>query len=472
MSKRKYVENFVEKASTNIRKYLRGHGLRKDMINVIAERPDIVAKLGVLLYNSVNRSKYVTGLGYKKGVISMVGYKNYGKFNVNCRQDIEEFIETMSENDQNEFTNNSNIMIIACKPDADVCQDPNEQVKTGPSEIITFNQAVRADQRALGAQFIIMVMFAPSFVATPEAKKEPRKIVRISADEQRRRMELKRKKKVAAIRADIRNNKSAISDLMSRKRQLTNQMGSSARQIQRLKKIFGQNIGQEIENMNNQRLMYDEQIVSALRHASENDKTLAKAIIAARKRGADAASLKRLTVSFDNKALAAMILAKVPTTGDEKMTRLAAKKRAQLKKLNDELIPLAMKVKAWKSVGYKGSEYRSAYNRMKLLERKASALKAELEVYSKKDGLNTITRKTDMLKKVNERINKYLAKGEELDTALAKALVAEGATPDESEIITTQVAQQIAEGIPGQHAVMQAIQDNIEDDNASIFGDY
>lgn len=467
MSKRSdYVKAFVEDAMANPRKAFGGHGIPSTIINEIAAgREDVFKHLAILSWNSKYRTKYSAGLRASKD-FKMFGYKNFANFNVKARANIEEFVAGLSEADQATFKNNKNILVIVMQQEAQIVEGV-EQMINGASLMISFDRAIRADQKSV-AGYYIMLVYSDSFANSSEAEKEPEVINDPAPAKQNQILAVKKSRKAKNIAKKLRAVNSRRAQLMGRSKQLGNQIAGYGMQDAWLKEVFGEDYAAGIEAMNSSNEQWNKDFNKAVKKATRNDKALIKAIAEIKKRngGKNDASIRALLKNFDNADLATMIETGEPEKGSSKINARRRALNTELKKLTVEATGIMNMIESAKKSGDK-KKVISLQQKLHRISTKIQNLRGQLGTYHKMSS-DALAKKTAIFTKVNADIEKLIARGKNLSDAMETALDKAGVTEGEKELIKQQVVKKVAEGQIGQYAVQQAIQDHVDNPAAGI----
>ena len=168
MTRKEYVLQIVEELKTNPRAVLAGHGIQASVLQTIVARPDVLSKLATILYSTVYAKKGAKGLKAAKN-FKISGYKNFGNFNLQAREDVETFIGGLSPEDAATFTNNENILTILMLPQQPIenVDDTVTNIISGKSVGLTFDVSVRKEYK-LGNGMYLTIMFGDSAMRKTE----------------------------------------------------------------------------------------------------------------------------------------------------------------------------------------------------------------------------------------------------------------------------------------------------------------
>lgn len=463
--KTKYVKKFVENFKENPRKVFGGHGMPLSVINVASGRTDIFAKMGALSWNSINRTKYSAGLRASKD-FHMYGYQNFNKFNMKARADIEEFVAGLDEDQQGLFNNNKNIIVIVMCPDEEVCENDEAQIVSGQSLMVSFNKAMRVEQKTINAAYIMLV-YSDRF-GSSEGEKAPAQapvaVIDPPVTKQVEQLKNKKKYKKASINLRIKRLNSKTRQLMDRKNQLQNQLSGYGMQQQYLKNVYGEDYDlDELLSSDKNNRKWRSDFNRLYKDASSNDRILSKEIskIRSNKRinDTDYAKMRSYLKGFDNADLATMIDEGEP---ENKALAIQARRRElrkKLAKLTEKSERYLVDLSLARSNGDRKGVISTQAN-LRRIKEQIQKLRGQLGTYARMSS-TAKARKQTMLQKVNSDIEKNLARGLNISQALNKALDKQPMTNGEKQLVKQQVIADIADGQIGQYAVQQAIQDNV-----------
>lgn len=439
MTKKSFVEKALEEFSLNARSALKGHKLKGAVIQLIAERPDVQAKLATLLYSLNTAGSGIKGLSKSK-VFEIKGYSSYGQFIMESREDIENFISQLPEEDQNNFTNKGNTLVIAALPDDKQVEDLEDQVITGASTAFNFEVAVK-DQTKLNATYI-MAMMGDSAIRTGRLK--------AAAPE----------KSAASVKSELKKKANLKIKALKKQRDLlvgkADDLSSEMSQISQLASIFGEDISAGIESMDNKSIEYLNDLKSALKMASVKNKTLAKEYLENFKAKGKQREGKTLLaiINRTDQNLAELLLKEQPTTSIDIMNKRKADIKKKIKMLREKSVELLAAVE---SAEDSKSRARAKWY-LKQNNEKIATLRAKLGTYSDLSP-EAITKKTELMRDLSKKIEENINKGLTITQSLQKALSKIDATPAEKQVIAQQTVAKIQQGMPAQFAVQSAVQE-------------
>ena len=484
MTKKEFVLDVVNQLSTDAKSVLSGHRLSAGILSIIQQRADIQSKLAGNLLSMKTRSQGSKGLR-KAQNFQIKGYASFGQFNMEARKDIEAFMQQLAPEDQQEFTNKSNISVIVALPDENIMVDDKEQIATGPSVIVPFDKAIRSEQKTIGGAYI-MIMFGKSAITT-EAYKSPK--VKRSASEVSEQKALlaekraKKKERIAARRekeagiksrkaerlakARIRGEEDRLNTRFARDMSGVNRqaarlageqqvLAGEVSQIDKLIDRFGPNIGRGIKSVDK---TYDKFITDLKRFEpiiSKKDKAIMRSYFSLMNRGKESEA-KSVLKGMENRQLAVMLWKQLPESSIRILEREKAPLYAQLEKLRNSIPELMTTLESDDP-----KAQARAKSRLAVVNQKIRVIRAKLGTY-KEMSSKAITTKTKMLSETRSSIEANIARGESLKSALQSALGALRVTPAEKEVIKQEVVSQIQQGVPAVYAMQQAIQNNVSE---------
>lgn len=450
MTKKQFVEDAVAQLSANPRKVLAGHGISGAMLKKIMVRPDVMKYLCTILYTLKTAKRGAVGLK-KSNVFQVKAYKNFAELNTKARLDVEKFMAGLKGKDATDFNNADNIMTIVFDTATKMVAGPEgddvvEQMMNA-SAFLKFDSAVRKEYKIPGVSYVV-IMIAPSAIRPAEEKLAARK-------EKQNKVKNTREDKAAKVRSRLKRNarkalarnKAALKGLKAKEYALSMQ---NAQYNDMTKKLGGDSLWAGIEAMN------AKSVAKATRLLNSSD---AKLFMAAKKmadNGMEEESKLILAKIKNKRALASAINnAENPVMGgnammDARRKELAKTIRQITKKLQELEVSLAL-APAQKRVSVKSmiSKYKS----------KLRELNARMKFYDKKNT-TAMGGKAQQLAQVRAAIEANIEEGNTISASLNAALAQLDATPAQQRSIKQQIVQQVADGVPMQFAVQQAIQDS------------
>jgi len=460
MTRKEFVLNVTEELMKNPRAILAGHGISAAVLQTLIQRPDAMSKLGVTLWSTKYFKKGAKGL--KKAPNFLIkGYKNFGEFTMNAREDVETFIGGLSDKDAATFNNAEGILTIVMTPDEKIKNAENleETIITGKSYVKDFDSAVRKEFRTPMAMYII-VMIGDSVVRPAEVNVAKRK-EKINKKKNSRRTPAKIKAAMKAKAAKkIALNKKRIAALEEESFRTSKEL----QQYAQIGKQFGalSSAPTHIIGAINKYGANSTQTKAAVKAAEaaltpeqRNLYNIAKKYMKAGKPKIARTMLKEL----GNQDLSEYILkhgGKIQSSDSILAGRKNTIKKqiAQITAKNEQLlVDLAL------APENKKASVRSMISKN---SSKIKGLRARLGTY-RNISVAGMKKKSAMLAKANADIEAAIAKGASIQQALNSAIAKIDAKTAEKQIIKEQVIQQVANGTPMQYAVQQAIQQTITD---------
>lgn len=206
-TRKAYVAQVTADIIAAPRPSLAGNGIAPKMLSVIANRPDILAKLATFIYSTKFAMKGAKGL--KKSPLHQIkAYKNFNEFNRTGREDVEDFKSSLPEQDAKDFVENENCIVILALPDNLSNQSIDEAVASGKSVALKFDRAVRSEYKIPGG-FYIVIMFGNSIIKPVEEKRaETKANVNARKNERRKPAVIKNElKEKTRLKEEIAENK-------------------------------------------------------------------------------------------------------------------------------------------------------------------------------------------------------------------------------------------------------------------------
>lgn len=461
MTRKEFVLNVVEELKTNPRSVLAGHGINAAVLQTIVQRPDVMAKLAIVLYSTKYAKKGAKGLKKASNFV-IKGYKNFPEFNLKAREDVENFIGGLSPDDAAKFTNADNILTILLLPEGKQTSDEEtaDSIISGKSIVLTFDSAVRKEYKIPGGLYLT-VMIADSAARPAEVKTAERK-EKINKKKNARRTPAK-------IKAELKSKATKKLEIIKRKNAaLSDEAFSAKMELEQFSRI-GQQFGATGKAATN--------IIGAInKYGAESAQ--AKAAIDAKIATLNPEQEKayKNAMSYMKRGKKDIAKAFIKEIGDPELMNFVIKQGGSIIGADDKLASMKNELKTKiKALVAKNEEYllnlsTTVDNNKKLslksmISKNNSAIKqlrAKLGTY-KNLSVNAMRNKAKMLEEANATIEANIAKGATISQALNSAIAKLNATPSEKQIIKQQVIQQVSNGLPTQYAVQQAIQENIAD---------
>ncbi len=460
MTRKEFVLAVVEQLKENPRAVLAGHGISSAVLQTIVNRPDVMSKLATILYSTVYAKKGAAGLK-KSANLKISGYKNFGDFNINAREDVEKFIAGLSPEDSAKFTNSDNILTIVLLPNIASGGDDTtvDEIVSGKSIALTFDSAVKKEYKIPGGMYLTVMIgdsaAKPTEVAVAERKEKVNKVKQARRTPAKVIQELKAK------------TNTKLENLKRKRKDLENEAFVASKELEQFKSIGEEfSVGNSaptriIGGLNNFNKSVEE-IKAIVNGLEEDDKKYFKAAVKYKKEG-NKKMLKLVLKALNNETLSAYIENGAPNSADEVLKGRKEAIKAELNDLatrNEKLLEsLAVELDAKKKLSIRS-----------MISKNNAAIKdarARLGTY-KNISVAGMKKKAQMLAETHAAIEANIAKGESIAEALNDAISRLSAKPEEKEIIKQQVMQQVAEGMPMQYAVQQAIQQNIVEEPVAI----
>lgn len=398
MTRKEFVVQIVNDLKENPKAILRGHGLRPNFLETLTTRDDILGKIAGFAFSTKLATKGKKAL-VKQNNMRVFGYKDFTMFNSKSRGDVQTFMEGLSPEDQESFTNSNNVLVILALPDNGDAGSTEENISLGKSVMLSFDSAVKKEYKLPGGMYYV-IMFGDSVIRPVEAKKAVAKEVvnerkvKITSSPAKLRNQLvkKAKEKMATI-----NNKGKR--LNSRARTI----GAELSEVSAYAKQLGIDNSAKISD------------VTAADRAFNRRTTAGSGV------------LKSARIDEHNRAI----------------NTIRMKNRYLVQDLQNATTP---------------REKANIRFAIKQNQTKIDDLKARIGVY---DNLNAreITNKAKILAKINSEIEANLAAGQSITSALNSALAKLNASPQQKQQIAQQVIEDIADnGTDLQLATQQVLQ--------------
>lgn len=463
----KKMLSFISASMQNIGGALAGHEIPTSMKKLIADRPDVLAKIYKIVTNlRIKNARAKTGF-------KIVGFPNYMSFLTTLTGTIEDFVATLSPEDQEKWSNDNNIIVITMKTDtrynysrfghdssqlslmyADQSDDMVDIIKNGGSSAIDFITAVDRGQKSLGSSAYLMVMISGSQQDRAAALKTPTKPIVDSVEEQAKREALKERKLKAKIASKAFNAKRTLKTPVYS--QLMDWAGGDD-----LTSLTG-----VLDETNYNTYMSD--LNTAIKGLSTSDKKFLKAYLKYKDtRNEKAARL--MLKEMKDQAVVDMILRKQPLSVAKEIQNRKINIRAKIKGLMTKILSLEDEYNAaWTSGNYTDDELQAMQKKIAMCKSDVIKLRKRLVVYRKSaDGSfpylspQALTNRSAMIAKYRRLIGQNMAKGDTPSKATAKA-----SKQMNLDIATTQRLQQdtllnMANGMTPNIAAQQSAQQNI-----------
>lgn len=450
MTRKEFVLQVTEALQANPRAILAGHGIPAAVLKLIATRPDVIAKLAVILWSTKYFKKGAKGL--KKAMnFKISGYKNFQDFNKRARTDVENFMTGLSPEDQSKFTNNESILTLIMLPDNASGEEATD-IAFGKSIAIGFDKAVKKEYKIPGGIYVT-IMWGDSVIRPVEEKKAAVKS-KINTRKQAKRtpakvkMELTRKAKAKLEKLKLENEK-----LQGKRKkneleleQIHNFAGHLGVKAKTERDLIGGIKG------------YSGEMRGLVAKLSGPKKLLFKKAVALVRAG-DKAGAEEILNKINVKRITDLVLNR------QGMTQISKVQEARIKAMRKEIKILSRsneKLLVDMSLAPTASLKSSVRQKMKRQIARINELKAKLKVYEKSFTISGVRNKAKMISETNKRIEANLAKGQSITLSLANAIASLDASDSEKQEIKEAIMVEVAEGTPIQFAVQSAVQQAIQ----------
>lgn len=449
LTRKEYVVKVTQDLSANTKACLAGHGLNGAILNMIGTRPDILGKLAVFAYSSVNNKKGSKGLKKSTG-FKISGYRTFAEFNTNARVDVESFMSNLSPADSETFSNENNILTFIILADTQT-GNIEADIADLKSVAVPFNSSVKKEYKIPGGIYVT-IMWADSYilpreVAKAEVKETVNKRIVARKNPARIKAELtnKAKAKLARVKLDGSNLKSKA-----------NKTAAELEQFAAIGAAVGAAPGAKPGEVLGAMKAFTNETKTYLRSLSKEDLKLYKDAAGYKKAGKLNLMYNLLAeVSPENIDRVTEIVRSGNLTNTDGLLDARRKqfraKIAEITNKNAELLVLAENAPNAKTRGNINFKIRANIEQIKLL-------KAKIALH-KDMGITSIKNKAKLLAATNAAIEANRAKGMSIQESLNSAISnIAGLNPQQKQQIKQQVVQQLATGTPLQYAVQQAIQ--------------
>jgi hypothetical protein len=459
LTRKQYVIQVTQQLVENPKACLAGHGLNGAILNMIASRPDILGKLAIFCYSTVNNKKGAKGLK-KSNAFKISGYKTFADFNTNARTDVENFMSGLSPEDAENFTNENNILtfiILADKQTGNVEAD----IANLQSVAVPFNSSVKKEYKIPGGIYVTIMWGNSIILAKEETKAEVKETVNKRIVARRNPAKLKNeltnkaKSKLARLKID-----------QSKLKANANKTAAELQQFAEIGKIVGAPENAKPGEVIGAMKAFTNETKIYLRSLSKEDLKLYKDAVAYKKAG-------KLNLMYN-------LLAEVSPENVDKVTQIVRdgnlttadgvlearrkafrQKIAEITEKNAELLVAAENAPNAKTRGNINFKIRANIEQIKLL-------KAKMNLH-KNLTITNIKNKAKLLAETNAAIEANRLKGLSIQDSLNSAIAALPVDAQQKQQIKQQVVEQLATGTPLQYAVQQAIQSQpIPEVNAEI----
>ena len=451
MTRKEFVLQVTEALQKNPRAVLAGHGIPAVVLKLIASRPDVIAKLAVILWSTKYFKKGAKGL--KKSLnFKISGYKNFQDFNKRARQDVENFMAGLAPADQTTFTNNDSILTLIMLPDA-ASGEEDVDITFGKSVAVGFDKAVKKEYKIPGGIYVT-IMWGDSAIRPVEEKKAAVKS-KINARKQAKRTPAKIKMELT------RKAKAKLEKIAAENEKLQGKRKKTSLELEEIKEFAG-HLG--VKGKTERDIIggikgYSGEMRALVAKLSGPKKALFKKAVALVREG----KVKEAEVLLDKinvKRITDLVLNR------QGQTQISKVQEARIKAMRKEIRTLSRsneQLLVDMSLAPTASLKSSIRQKMKRQLARINELKAKLKVYEKTFTISGLRNKAKMISDTNKRIEANLAKGMSINTALANAIAALEASDGEKQEIKDTIMEEIAEGTPMQFAVQSAVQQRIQE---------
>lgn len=452
MTKKEFVAQLTAELQENPRAVLAGHGLPAVILKEISNRPDIIAKLVTVLFSTKLWKKGVKGLKKSPGFI-IKGYKNFKELQTKSVMDIEEFEVSLSAEDQETFSTDTNCISIVCVPDQKAEEGSEEtKIAFGKSIPLEYVKAVSKAYKIAGCYYVC-IYFGDSIVRPSEEK------VASAKEKVRKRKYNKRTKGkiVAEIKAKA---KAKLEKIATENAGLSANLKMNSAGMQQFSQ-FGKSLGFDAADPKAAMAAfktYDANNKKLVRSLSATDKgiyEMAVELVAEKKLDAAKILLKKI----NNPAITALVLGTVPATVDAAKAQRIKELRKIMRQISEKNQSLLTSMEAATD-----SKLRASIKfRIKQNKAKYDQLKAKIQMLTKGVvNLSTVKAKAKMIAEIQAKIESNTALGMSVQQSLNTALAKYSDIPvQQKQQIRQQIIQQVAQGMPADYVVEQVIQQQI-----------
>ncbi len=476
MSKRKYAEKFVAAFAKNPKRYLAGHKVQTKHKALLEEYPDL---LTTFLYIASTLKGFAKGPGALKKADNLLitSYHTEGQVIDNLVDDVNTFVEGLSDEDVETFENNENIHIIGVYPN-----------QNSPVQVLKLSTLLKNGYKGkFGRGHFFTVMFGNSAIRTQELKLAQKK-AKVNARKAKKaaspnviKARLKRKsaKKIADFEAKAQRlaGKSALLNAeMQEFNQIASQFGLDGSYQQNASAIR-----MKMANM--------DRTSEALVNNMTDSEVLIWNMVQDQLKAGNKRTATTMVKKANSKAITALYKNEVKSSSDVLGARGAKLKaqgkqiRATVKKLRARIVEREELREEAKISGdlaeYKriGKNIAADKHRIGKYNTQLREIKARLgmvdSLASKEATAKALKSKAVLAAEVQAEIADLVAMGASERQALNLALQNIDADDSLKQQIKNAAEQEIQQGIPVQVAAQQAVQqlasDNVEsDDDAAL----
>ena len=458
ITRKDYVVQVVNQLAENPRGTLAGHGLAGPILGMIATRPDIMGKLAVFAYSSVNYKKGAKALK-KAANFKISGYKTFAEFNSKAREDVETFMSGLPEKDAESFSNENNILTFIILPDKETGNTETD-IANLKSVVVPFNSSVKKEYKISGGIYVTIMwgdsILLPRDVSRAEVKKVVNKRIISRKTPAKVKAELTSKAKAKLTRLKIDAGKLKAN---------ANKTAAELQQFNSIGKQLGVQNAEKPNAVLDAMKSFTTETKAFLRGLPPEDKKLYMDAVKYKKAG-------KLNLMYN-------LLAEVSPENSEKITSivrggnitktddiLAARRkqfRAKISEItakNEELLVAASEAPTAKLRANINFKIRANIEQIKLIKAKIN-LHKDMKV-------SVIKNKAKLLASTNAAIQANKASGMSIQEALNSAIAELPINVQQKQQIKQQVIQQLTTGTPLEYAVQQSIQNLPSDIDAQV----
>lgn len=451
MKRKDFVLAVTEQMAVNPRAVLAGHGLSAHIVKLIAGRPDLIAKLATVCFSTKYVKQGAKGLR-KKDNFRIFGYRTFAEFNAKGRGNVEDFMAKLSDEDANDFQNNENIVVLCALPDTNQTGDTAQDIVTGKSIMLKFDNAIRKEQKTIGG-FYIAIMFGKSAFRPAEIKKAEVK-ARVNATKVNRKQNTPAKIK-RQLQAKAKKRLAVIKD---KNKRLLERSAAAQAQLKQIADI-GTDFGAKSSNPRDIRAAmkaYNADTKKFLRSLNPAEKLAYKEIVKLLKRNTPSSirNAKSLLKALNNEGLTKIVMNGNLTTAEARLESRKKVIRAEIRNLRTKA---NMYLERYETADNARRRAQAKFDLNKTLA-KIKLAKSRLKAYSGGITAVNVKNKTALLKKINSQIADNIAKGESISQALNSAIQKLTVSDEAKQQLHDAVIKQVVDGTPTQFAVQQAVQ--------------
>lgn len=446
MLRKDYVVKVTEQMAENAKAVLAGHGLKGNFQQLIAKRPDVIAKLAVLAYSSRTAAKGGKAL-QKKNNFKICAYANFANLNFQARKDIELFMDKLPTADKESFSNDNNILCLLVLSDQNT-EDTAADISMGKSVALSFDKAVLKNYK-FGTGAYVVVMWGDSWIlpreekaAVAKAKVNARKQAMRTPAKVRAELTSKANAKKAALKSEgiLLKNKAAV-------------LGGGLQQFANLAGAVGAD-GSDPKAAFAAIKAYNTTNKALLKGLDPGDLAFYNKAAKLYMKG-KTAEANRILDEIGIPQLTALVRGGNVVHTDQIVETRKKALRAKIKEIttaNEAL--LAKSTAAGVSSKFKSdTAFKIRANVAKIKE-----LRARIASFGELGNITTVRDKSKLLAQANAAIVANINKGLSVQKALQQALSTLPVDDDTKQQVKQDIIEGIQQGTPMQYAVQQAIQ--------------